>query len=693
MNNKYYYMSLLLMILGSCSTPQPDKLTIVEDWQTLSADHIQGSRGSYEVRSVDDRQALVIQSGGDLGQHSVVVSESPAEPWHLSGYYLVKAEVTNTGTKSMQAEMFVGNDPDGLVRWYCSDYADLDPGQTKVITVPLAWTPWVTQPQLDIVGMRGAPGQYKTDVSKITSISFRSRYATAPDAFAVTKIWAEGRLEVRDTVGYFPLVDAYGQYKHRDWPGKTLSDATLRQDIDSEKTDLQQQPQNLSAFGGWTAGPQLEATGFFRTEKHEGKWWMVDPEGYLFWSNGLNCVNAKMTLTGIEKREHYFEDLPAKEAELGQFYAEGRWASHGFYKDKIPFEAYSYYEANLFRKFGKHWADSFRTETHQRFRSWGMNTFGNVSDDSLCLEQNTPYVGTVWIKGTPKIEGSEGFWGKFHDVFDPGFREAVRSSMQSQRKGANDPWCIGFFVDNEMSWGQIGSLSLGVLKSPASQPAKMEFVTDLKSKYGTIETLNGNWGSDYKSWEALSESTDTPDPKKAQIDLADFYTKIADTYFKIVSEELKQMAPDQLYLGCRFAWSNNEPTLRAAAKFCDVVSFNKYEYSIADLKLPEGADKPIMIGEYHFGATDRGHTHPGVKVASSQAERGQMYESYIQGALRNPQIVGAHWFQYTDQAITGRQDGENYNVGFVDICDKPYPELIAKVRETNYHMYELRLGE
>jgi len=67
-----------------------------------------------------------------------------------------------------------------------------------------------------------------------------------------------------------------------------------------------------------------------------------------------------------------------------------------------------------------------------------------------------------------------------------------------------------------------------------------------------------------------------------------------------------------------------------------------------------------------------------------------MYRSYVQGALRNPAIVGTHWFQYGDQATTGRGDGENYQIGFLDICDTPYPETIAACREVGYSMYAHR---
>ena len=48
----------------------------------------------------------------------------------------------------------------------------------------------------------------------------------------------------------------------------------------------------------------------------------------------------------------------------------------------------------------------------------------------------------------------------------------------------------------------------------------------------------------------------------------------------------------------------------------------------------------------------------------------------------------AHW--PSKQATTGRGDGENYQIGFVDICDTPYPETIRASREVGYDMYEYR---
>ena len=52
---------------------------------------------------------------------------------------------------------------------------------------------------------------------------------------------------------------------------------------------------------------------------------------------------------------------------------------------------------------------------------------------------------------------------------------------------------------------------------------------------------------------------------------------------------------------------------------------------------------------------------------------------------------GCHWFQYTDQAMTGRYfDGEAYQVGFVSVTDTPYPELVQAARDIGATMYRRR---
>ena len=322
-----------------------------------------------------------------------------------------------------------------------------------------------------------------------------------------------------------------------------------------------------------------------------------------------------------------------------------------------------------------------------------MNTIANWSDKNVYLyaSRKTPYVATLHA-GARQIEGSAGYWGKFTDPFDPKFADSFRRSLTSMKETINDPYCIGYFVNNEMSWGDDTSLSLGALASPADQPAKIAFVTWLKEKYKTVDALNSVWKTSYESWDALLESQTVPDKKLAGDDLRAFYTVISEKYFQTIHEIIQELAPQKLDLGCRFAWGN-DLAVRACAKYCDVISFNRYNRSIANFKLPEGVDKPCIIGEFHFGALDRGMFHTGLVPCKSQADRAQHYENYVRGALENPYWVGTHWFQYGSQATTGRGDGENYQIGLVDLADTPYKEIIEAVRTVGRDMYKIRSGK
>ena len=87
-----------------------------------------------------------------------------------------------------------------------------------------------------------------------------------------------------------------------------------------------------------------------------------------------------------------------------------------------------------------------------------------------------------------------------------------------------------------------------------------------------------------------------------------------------------------------------------------------------------------MIGEFHFGAWDRGLFGSSLKNKGSQAGRAAALKKYVESALDNPQIVGVHWHQFSDQATTGRFDGEHFQVGWTDVCDRPYRETVDALR-------------
>ncbi len=80
--------------------------------------------------------------------------------------------------------------------------------------------------------------------------------------------------------------------------------------------------------------------------------------------------------------------------------------------------------------------------------------------------------------------------------------------------------------------------------------------------------------------------------------------------------------------------------------------------------------------------------HTGLVPTADQADRAAHFKRYVESVADCPSMVGCHWFQYIDEPLTGRvYDGENYNIGLVDVTDSPYPELIAAAKEANAQVY------
>ena len=627
--------------------------------------------------------------------------QGPTGGWNLAGFGRITVALKNVGTNRAVAYCRVDNPgADGTHHCVTASTA-VDRGQTALIRVSL---PYHTQGKApgNLFGMRGypvgAPDKETFNPTNVTAILIFVHKPSEEHALELHQIRAEGVYTpptawITDADPFLPFIDTFGQYRHKPWPGKVTSAADLRQRRAAEQSDLASAgaASGWNAYGGWAAGPKLEATGWFRTEKYRGKWWLVDPEGRLFWSHGIDCV-LMLDQTPIEEREDWFENPPWKLPEFTALISSG-YALKGHYAGRSP-RCFSFARANLQRKYGADWRATVPPVIHQRLRAWGLNTIGNWSDEPTRRLRRTPYTDAIGTHGARHIEGSEGYWGKFPDVFDPAFKPLVQRAASSRvDRTAGDPWCIGFFSDNEMSWGDELSLGLAALKSPADQPAKMAFIGDLRAKYGEIAKLNAAWGTTHTSWDTLREGRAAPEAARARGDLELFYTKTAETYFREVRDALRAVAPHQLYLGCRFAWVN-PLAAAAAAKYCDVVSYNLYDRSVRHFQFNGGADVPLIIGEFHFGALDRGMFHTGLVPVGNQEERAQAYRDYVEGALAHPQFVGCHWFQYQDEPTTGRvYDEENYQIGFVDIADTPYPEITAASRAVASRMYPLRLGE
>ena len=583
-------------------------------------------------------------------------------------------------------------------------------------------TIWIAAPLPRSMGMIGGPSlkaaglepntlpvtatRGSIDASYVTSVQLGIWRPPAPQLLTVGPLRVEPPSE-EDRTAYVGIADGFGQFRTGNWPEKIGSAEMLRARGDEEAKKLAEQRTDMpkrDRFGGLAESGGFRATGFFRTERRDGRWWLVTPEGNPFFSIGIDVV-AVAGATYVDGREFMFRDLPARDGELGEHWSaqddrrglgaqRGRSFDHG--------HAFHFYSANLERKFGADWPARWREETLSRLEAWGFNTIGNWSDPDLCAMHRLPYTVPLSPEGDyAKVSSGEDWWGQMPDPFDPRFADAVdKMARDAAAQFGGDPYLIGYFVDNELSWGRGApgnprtyyALAINALAAGPESPAKSAFAAYLIETYRAPERLAHAWGISLTSWEALGDAgfalppADLGNPAVTG-DLAAFSSRFADAYFGTVAEALHRHDPDHLYLGSRFEAQTNE-AVEACARWCDVVSFNRYRRSIADdpdeWTRFHKLGKPALIGEFHFGSVDRGLFWEGIIGVGRESERGLAYARYLRAIAENPDFVGAHWFQYLDEPLTGRTlDGENAHIGFVTVADLPYQDLASAARDTN----------
>lgn len=177
-----------------------------------------------------------------------------------------------------------------------------------------------------------------------------------------------------------------------------------------EYAGFKPQELKLSPYGGRTDQKE-KATGFFYAKERAGRWWLVDPEGCLFLSVGLNSVADR---------------------------AAGTTAT--------PTAASS------------NWAGRTAALLHEA----GVNTLGCWSDGAAfrraghpmpyCLRWN--FMGSYRNQRKHRYPGT----GTAEAIypFDPEFETFCDQHAQALEATQDDPWLFGHFSDNELPFHESG---------------------------------------------------------------------------------------------------------------------------------------------------------------------------------------------------------------------------------------------
>ncbi|MEP7186142.1 MAG: beta-agarase [Rhodanobacter sp.] len=703
---RHAWLGLCLFALGAChaqSTPEMD-LAAPGSNIRVTLDHVQQAAAVEQASDGVSQRRYAFQKG----PHPTIVIAPASGVWDWSSLGELHLRVQNGMPWAVTLEVEI----DDAAGQKLQATIGLPAGPAQTLVMPLQATSSRAE------GMQVGPPMPFNDDGHSVLLATTVQGSLDPRRISAVRLAMPAPqaaqnllLGSMDTVAgittvhdaYAGIVDRYGQFTRASWPEKVDSDAALRAAREKETAGLDVADHaTFDRYGGRLDVRGLDKTGWFHLQHSDGRWRLVTPAGHAFFSLGINAVVFDGAQSYIEGRQFMFKDLPAADGAWAAFYGKGdsrrpnSGASHGMgYNHGRWFD---FYAANLYRVDGAQWQAAWRSRTLKRMQAWGFNTIGNWSDAALGQAHRLPYTRSVSISGDfANVSSGYDYWGRMPDPFDPRFVKAAdAAAAKASADVRDDPWLLGYFADNELAWAGVGpqgrwGLAIGTLAGDVHSPAKQAFIALLRKKYVAPQTLGSAWGIALDSWDALDATGfAAPLPNEAHPAITDDYRdwlrRYADTYFRTAAQAIHRHDPHHLFLGGRFA-VNTPEAVAACAQYCDVVSFNTYTdlpqhgFDAAAMK---ALDKPVLIGEFHFGSDDRGPFGKGVASVASEQERGKAYARFVAAAAANPQIVGAHWFQYTDQPVTGRLlDGENSHIGLVGITDIPFVGFVEAVRAAN----------
>ncbi|MEM9019872.1 MAG: beta-galactosidase [Planctomycetota bacterium] len=679
-------MTLLLCLFASPSAAQQPETADTTSF--TRQDLFTPSRGlPVQIKQAPEGLKIAQPAGtgwsisGRVSGAATVMLQPAGGRWDLSTHSLFQLRLRNAGPGTVRVDGRLNNP--GAVDWANSarSHVYLKPGETGTLTIafPRRWEQDDSPDAFEPASAKGNgwrshwkpfnPADVRSCRLTIRSSETRVRLKS----IAAQLAWPYGK-EANEPLLALPHIDRFGQAIPFTWPEKVDSIDDLRQHRldEAEALSEQQGPEAFNAFGGYANGPELEATGFFRTQKVDGRWWLVDPSGSLFWSQGVCTVGNRTIAPLSPERRKLFAYLPEPgsqehKAAVVAYKPYGEWG-----------RAVDFLRLNTMRKYGEGWQEQADDVTHLRLRAWGFNTLGAWSDTALMDDRLTPFTEILHIwPGQTALDNTA-------DPFEAGFEQRVHDAAAKLAKTRkNDPWMIGVFIDNEIVWHN--NYPERVLDRGPMQPAYQAFVDHLRAKYRSIRTLNEAWGTEATGWKTLKPGTG----EAWKRDRTELFALVAGRYYGICKAAVDKHLPNHLYLGSRV---HTCPPVVAEqiAKHVDVFSINHYAPLAGTAQLPKDADLPVMITEYHFGTLDRGVVGMSLSPVHDQTQRARSFGAYTMAGLLHPNIVGAHWFAYSDHSTVGRPN-ENYQIGLIDITDQPYTEMTEMARRLGERMYASRL--
>ncbi len=412
------------------------------------------------------------------------------------------------------------------------------------------------------------------------------------------------------------------------------------------------------AWLGLTA-PATEPPPPFRLVETNSHWWLAAPSGERFISKGVAVV------TRGAKREEFDPENPG-------------YASWQHYRTDDE------------------WADT----TLARLRDWGFTTVGGWSHDRILLKSTNMLGGLTPVLHVGSTAGAP-WWDMWDEKVVARMDDTAREQILPLR---DDPRLIGYYTDNEMGWWNATLFHMA-LEQAAESGQRQRLVALLR------DTYSGSWDrllmdfepefcTDFSSLSQRGQLWLRPGGEGVKV-MRQFLRMVAARYYQLVHDIIRNYDRRALILGDRYQSFYYPEVAEAAAPYVDAISSNLnaswndgtfVRFHLDTLHAIAG--KPIFVSEMYLAATENRSGNRNSQglfpVAATQAGRARSAQATLEGLARLPYVTGVDWFQYFDEPRYGREDGENFNFGLVDIFDRPYPEMASVFRRTDLGVIRLR---
>ena len=478
------------------------------------------------------------------------------------------------------------------------------------------------------------------------------------------------------------LIDDIGQSTLHDWPLKTKNADEMANYLQGRyNTMTNSLPESMSEWGGWKEKRLDDGAGIFRVHFDGDRWWLIDPAGYYFWSAGMDCVRVDTTADYF-LLEDVLDWIPPAEGDYADVFSE---------RNEHP--SINYLAANFIRAFGSEdWREKWAALALDELKRLRMNTVGNWSEWEYASRAKFPYVRPMSF--SPQRVSN--IYRDFPDVYHTDFEKDALDYAQVLAETRNDPALIGYFMMNEPTWAFSSELpAVGMLYNTPECVTRTELRNFLGKKYGENSKLAESWKMQVSLEQVESGSWSERFTTEALADLEAFSQVMVEKYFSTLADACRQVDPNHLNLGIRYAGIPPKWAVEGMRSF-DVFSMNNYREKVPREVTEEIHDllkMPVIIGEWHFGALDVGLPSSGIGHVHTQADRGKAYRIYVEDAAANPWCIGTHWFTLYDHSALGRFDGENYNIGFLDVCNRPHEPLCDAAIKSHESIYRIAAGE